>query len=195
MNKQKLRALIDHLKGRLKGLCCRMIAYEAPDYFEAVEIPGRPVPCPMHLDDGVYFTFDKNGNDTGAAYCPRCGVYTDMIDFLMKVNNLTFFEALDTIQDWLERYERSIRTGRPDAVTGPIYMAIPETPVIHHRRKVNRFTEIRLRMDAEQQAGKPALKPPEPKEVPIEVKPPEPKRPPLAERLGKKRPLPWSDHQ
>lgn len=187
MEKTKIRALANYLKGRLKGLCSRLIAYQNPDYFEAVEVPGRPVPCPMHLDDGVCFTFAKDGNDTGAAYCPKCGVFTDVIDFLMKVNKLSFFEALDTIQDWLERYERSIRTGKPDAVTDPIYMRIPEIPVVHHRRKVNRFAEVSLKLKADQEPQKTIPKMSVPKPAPVEVKPPETKRITLAERLGQKR--------
>ena len=137
MDKQKTRALAIHLKGRLKGRCARFIAFENPDFYEAVEFPGKPVPCPMHLDDGVRITFDENGNDTGGFYCPSCGRFSDVIAFLMWANNFSFFEALDAIQEWLERYERSIRTGIPDKTTHEMYMRLPLPRRI--QPKINRF--------------------------------------------------------
>lgn len=186
-DKQRLRALVDHFKLRMRGHWCPMIAHEAPDFYEVVEIPGRPIACPMHGEEDVYFTLDRDGNDTGAGYCPKCGHVRDGIALLMLANNISFSEALDTISVWLHDFELALRTGRPCTLTAERYMRLPASPHLRYRRKLNRFSGLMPQLPVQPQPTAVPMKKLIPPTEPADSKLPEPKRMTLAEKLRQQR--------
>lgn len=72
----------------------------APELSEAMERPGRHVPCPVHGGvDG--FRLFPDFNEKGSGICNTCGAKTDGIEMLMWLHNWSFKETVRRIAECL----------------------------------------------------------------------------------------------
>lgn len=72
----------------------------APHLNEALNRPGRHVPCPVHGGKDGFRTF-KDVGETGGSVCNTCGVHTDGIATLMWANEWSFKETLEALDGFL----------------------------------------------------------------------------------------------
>lgn len=89
------------IKSKLRGGWINVYLSLAPQLNNAVNKFGTHVTCPVHGGThGDAFRLD-NKNSDGAAYCNTCGKFLDGIEVLKWVNNWTFRETIERLDDYI----------------------------------------------------------------------------------------------
>lgn len=89
------------IKSRLKGSWLNAYITLAPQLTNAVNRAGKHCSCPVHGGThGDAFRIDDKNMD-GAAYCNTCGSFLDGIEVLKWVNNWTFRETIEHLDNYL----------------------------------------------------------------------------------------------
>lgn len=91
---------IKALKARMKGNWFEYFQYCVPDLDEAVHAHPKHVPCPIHGGSDGFRLFD-DAEDTGGGICNTCGGFKDGIGLAQAVTDWSFFEAIESIEEWL----------------------------------------------------------------------------------------------
>lgn len=99
---KKQKVDIRELKSRAKGRWLEIFLALAPELREAIERPGKHVPCPVHGGkDG--FRFFDDAAQTGGGICNTCGPKPDGFAVLQWVNDWDFPQAARAVSDWLDK--------------------------------------------------------------------------------------------
>lgn len=90
------------------GQWSRVLDALAPELHEALERPGRHVPCPVHGGkDG--FRLYKDVEETGGGICNSCGAYPSGFSLLMWLKGWEFVETLGAVSEVLGMRDQGMR--------------------------------------------------------------------------------------
>ena len=109
----------------------------APSLKQALEHPGRHVPCPVHGGEDGFRLF-PNYETNGSGICNTCGARTDGFAMLMWVNQWTFRQAVTAVGDLLigndgqSRYPGAIPEKDPKTYIGR-FEKLEELPYKHKK--------------------------------------------------------------
>ena len=126
------------IKSKLRGRWLNVYLSLAPQLNNAVNKFGTHVTCPVHGGiHGDAFRLD-NKNSDGAAYCNTCGKFLDGIEVLRWVNNWTFRETIERLDDYINGLHiNDLSSGYYNNQTKSInsYSCEPNNSDIEKRRK------------------------------------------------------------
>lgn len=90
----------DDVRSAASGRWESILASLSPDLRQALERPGRHVPCPVHGGKDGFRVF-KDVDDTGGGVCNTCGKFHDGFSTLMWANGWSFRETLEAVASFL----------------------------------------------------------------------------------------------
>ena len=126
------------IKSKLRGRWLNVYLSLTPQLNNAVNKFGTHVTCPVHGGiHGDAFRLD-NKNSDGAAYCNTCGKLLDGIEVLKWVNNWTFRETIERLDDYINGLHiNDLSSGYYNNQTKSInsYSCEPNNSDIEKRRK------------------------------------------------------------
>ncbi|MGP9796975.1 DUF7146 domain-containing protein [Halomonas sp. 86] len=110
----------EDVKPVVRGRWPTVLGTLLPDNFkDALERPGKQVPCPVNGGKTRFRFFRDTLNERGSAICNCCGAFGDGLEVLQWANGWDFTEALTAVGEFLQvepRTSRKKRTVKPSIV-------------------------------------------------------------------------------
>lgn len=104
----------EEVKKQVQGRWVHILAILAPHLKQALDRPGRHVPCPVHGGKDGFRTF-RDVEATGGSICNTCGVFADGFATLMWANKWDFTTALRAVEGLLGVGESRVAANTPAA--------------------------------------------------------------------------------
>ena len=88
----------DCIRDAVRGRWLNVLGVLAPEITDAIERPGRHIPCPVHGGQDGFRLF-KDADLSGGGICNTCGAKPDGFDLLRWLKNWSFPETLTYVEE------------------------------------------------------------------------------------------------